>query len=458
METPSALIQEKAFALKKYFTQGQTKAVSTRIDRLKKLSVAIRGAESKILEALHQDLRKSPQEGLITEIALVLKEIDHHIKHLKKWTKPNRVSTPLYLLPSSSYIRYEPMGTVLIIAPWNYPFQLLMTPLIGAVSAGNTVTLKPSEHCVHINAVMEEIIAQVFEPAHVSLVHGGKAANQTLLALKWDMIFFTGSPRLGKIVMQAAAEHLTPVVLELGGKSPCIVDKTANIDLAAKRIAWGKTVNLGQTCIAPDYLLVDASVKEQLQERIAFHWKETFGEKPQESDFLPRMVTEEAFDRVSEYLNQGNIIYGGETDRTDKFISPTMIDNVEVDSPIMNDEIFGPILPIIPFKEIDEAIEFVNAREKPLAYYYFGENSKGKELLEASTSGGACINDTLIHVSNHGLPFGGVGNSGMGNYHGKFSFEAFSNTRAVMKSPTWIDLPFRYPPFKYFKFVKKLLT
>ncbi|MHA7101245.1 aldehyde dehydrogenase [Roseivirga pacifica] len=457
METSLALIQDKHLALKNHYTKGQTQAISTRINALKKLRSAIIAAEKEILDALHKDLRKSPEEAYITEIALVLKELSHHINHLKKWTKTKRVSTPLFLLPSSSRIRHEPMGTVLIIAPWNYPFQLLMTPLIGAVSAGNTVMLKPSEHCINTNAVMDTIVQSVFNSAHVSLVHGGKDTNQALFAQRFDKIFFTGSPRLGKIVMKAAAEHLTPVVLELGGKSPCIVDRTANIDVAAKRIAWGKTVNLGQTCIAPDYLLVDETIKNELQERITHHWKTLFGDNPQESTYLPRMVTHEAFDRVSAYLQQGKVLFGGETNREDKFISPTLMDDVDLDAPIMQDEIFGPILPIISFKTIDEATDFINAREKPLAYYYFGDNGKIDQLLSANTSGGACFNDTLIHISNHGLPFGGVGTSGMGQYHGKASFEAFSNTRSFMKSPTWIDLPFRYPPFKHFSMIKKLL-
>lgn len=448
----------KTEGLKSYYKAGNTRKITERLSLLKKLKDTILSKEEEITEALYKDLRKSSQETLITEIGLVIKEINHHIKHLKKWSKTRRVKTPLYLLPSSSFLKHEPMGVVLVIAPWNYPFQLLMNPLVGAISAGNSVMLKPSEFCIHTNAVMDSIVKEVFNPGHVSMVHGGKETNQALLAEKFDMIFFTGSPRLGKIVMKAAAENLTPVVLELGGKSPCIVDESANIDLAAKRIAWGKTVNLGQTCIAPDYLLVHASIKEELQKKIVYHWKELFGKEAQESPFLSRMITHDAFDRVTGYLSQGNIIYGGKTDREDKYISPTLMDQIDISAPIMEDEIFGPILPILTFEKLEEAIELINAKEKPLAYYYFGDSKLAKDLLDKNTSGGACINDTLIHISNHGLPFGGVGNSGLGKYHGKSSFESFSHSRAIMKSPTWVDLPFRYPPFKHFSWVKKLLT
>lgn len=451
-------VSVKIEGLKSYFKTGKSKNISERLRLLKKLKSSILSHEADIIEALHKDLRKSAQESLITEIGLVIKEIDYHLSHLKRWSKTKRIKTPLYLLPSSSYLKYEPMGVVLIIAPWNYPFQLLMNPLVGAISAGNSAMLKPSEFCTYTNVVMDQIVSEVFESGHVTMVHGGKETNQALFAEKVDKIFFTGSPRLGKIVMKAAAENLTPVVLELGGKSPCIVDKSANIDLAAKRIAWGKTVNLGQTCIAPDYLLVHTDVKEELQQKIVYHWEELFGKEAQNSPFLPRMITHDAFDRVTTYLTQGNVIYGGNTDREDKYISPTLMDKIDISAPIMEDEIFGPILPILSFEKIEEAIALVNAKEKPLAYYYFGASKMAKQMLEENTSGGACINDTLIHISNHGLPFGGLGNSGLGKYHGKYSFEAFSHSRAIMKSPTWIDLPFRYPPFKHFGWVKKLLT
>lgn len=454
--TSKELIDQKVSNLRKYYKTGATKSVDSRISNLRRFKKAILSHESQITSAIYKDLRKPHQESYITEIGLVLKEIDYHIKHLKSWAKTSRVRTPIYLLPSSSHLKHEPLGVALIIAPWNYPFQLLMNPLVGAISAGNCVMLKPSEFCIHTNAVMDKIVQEVFEPGHVTMVHGGKTVNQALFTQQFDVIFFTGSSRLGKIVMQAAAEHLTPVILELGGKSPCIVDKDANIDLAAKRIAWGKTINLGQTCIAPDYLLVHSSVKEELQNRIAHYWETLFGKNPQQSEYLARMITHQAFDRVASYLEQGKVVFGGATDREDKFISPTLMDQIDITAPIMEDEIFGPILPILSFTKIEEAINLINVKEKPLAYYYFGSQSKA--LLMANTSGGACINDTILHISNHNLPFGGVGNSGMGRYHGKYSFEAFSSQRAILKSPTWIDLPFRYPPFKYFKLVRKLLS
>lgn len=457
-ETSSEIIRERLVAQRDYFSSGSSRSVEKRLECLKRFRKTILAYESQITEALYADLHKSNQEAFITEIGLVVKEIDVHIKHLKKWSRSRRTRTPLYLLPSSSTLKYEPRGVVLVIAPWNYPFQLLMTPLVGAISAGNCVMLKPSEFCTHTNAVMDAIVQEVFEPGHVTMVHGGKATNQALFAEKFDMIFFTGSPRLGKIVMKSAAETLTPVVLELGGKSPCIVDESADLDRAARRIAWGKMVNLGQTCIAPDYLLVHSKIKDPLEQRIIHHWQQFFGEEASKSQFLPRMITKEAFDRVSAYLDQGNIVYGGVTDRENKYISPTLMDRIDREAPIMEDEIFGPVLPVLPFDDIKEAIDFVNSKSKPLAYYYFGKSRNARNLLEQNTSGGVCINDTLIHISNHALPFGGVGTSGIGRYHGKYSFEAFSNARAIMKSPNWIDLPFRYPPFKHFGFVKRLLS
>lgn len=457
-ETNNQVIQEKLASLRAFCKTGKAKSIAQRRASLKKLRSVILASELKITDALYADLRKSSKEAFITEIGLVIKEIDLHIKQLGRWSKTKRVPTPIYLLPSTSRLKHEPRGVVLIVAPWNYPFQLIMMPLVGAISAGNCVMLKPSEFSEHINAVMNDIIEEVFEAGHVSMVHGGKSTNQALFAEKFDMIFFTGSTMLGKVVMKAAAENLTPVVLELGGKSPCIVDESADIDAAARKIAWGKTVNLGQTCIAPDYLLVDSKIKDEFGSKVIQYWKEFYGEDPQKSEFLPRMITESAFDRVSAYLSQGHVIYGGKTDRSDKYISPTLMDQVDMNGAIMEDEIFGPILPVISYDSIEEAIELINSKEKPLAYYYFGKSTNAQKLLEENTSGGVCINDTLIHISNHALPFGGVGTSGMGRYHGRYSFEAFSNARSIMKSPTWVDVPFRYPPFKYFSIVKKILS
>lgn len=457
-ETSEEVIHQSLNSLKEYFRKGATRDINTRIGLLRKLRGSISSHQNEIAQALHKDLRKSEQESFISETGLVLKEIDIQLRNLKKWAKPKRVRTPLYLLPSSSHLKFEPKGTVLIIAPWNYPFQLLMTPLVGAIAAGNTVLLKPSEFSESTNPVMGAIVSEVFTPEHVSMVHGGKTVNQILFQERYDLIYFTGSPYLGKIVMKAAAENLTPVVLELGGKSPCIVDKSADLKITAKRIAWGKTVNVGQTCIAPDYLLVHKDIAEELQKGIAENWEEMFGADKQKSQYLGRIVNDTSFERLKSYLTQGTIVAGGEVDANDRFIAPTLLRDVDLDGTVMQDEIFGPVLPMIVYEDINEAIKLINSRETPLSYYYFGEEKNVPHLLDQNTSGGVCINDLLIHISNHHLPFGGEGNSGIGRCHGKYSFEAFSNARAIMKSPTWIDLPFRYAPFKGYRFVKKLLS
>jgi aldehyde dehydrogenase (NAD+) len=304
---------------------------------------------------------------------------------------------------------------------------------------------------------MADMIAEFFPTDYICLVQGNREVNQILLDQRFDIIFFTGSPALGKIVMQAAAKNLTPVVLELGGKSPCIVDKDANIDIAAKRIAWGKLINAGQTCIAPDYLFAHSTIKDELLDKIVFHIKDMYGDDLKESRFYPRIVNNQAVNRLEKLLQEGKIHSGGEIDKKERFVSPTIIDNVNPDFLVMQEEIFGPILPVMTFEDINETMDFVNKHEKPLAFYYFGKNKNAKDVLARTTSGGATINDTLMHITNHDLPFGGVGNSGMGNYHGRESFLAFSNKRAVITTPTKIDLPFKYPPFKYFKIAKKII-
>lgn len=448
--TKQNLVHQRAF-----FNENQTKNVQFRITQLKKLKIAILKNETKICQALYQDLRKSKEEAYLTEIGIVLSEINYHIKNLNGW-KSKRVSSPLALFPSSSRVIYEPLGVALIIAPWNYPFQLLINPLIGSISAGCCAVLKPSPDAPSIEKVLIELINDTFEPNYIQAVSGGIEVNQALLKERFDLIFFTGSPRVGKIVMRAAAENLTPVILELGGKSPCIVDADSNIAIAAKRIVWGKFVNAGQTCIAPDYIFTHHSVKEELITKIIESIFTFFGENPQKSDFLGRIIHDRAFDRLIGHLQQGTIRYGGITDKSEKYISPTLIDDVTPDFSIMREEIFGPLLPIITFDSINEPIEYIKKNEKPLALYFFGNQNADKMLYETS-SGGACINDTLMHVVNHNLPFGGVGNSGIGKYHGKESFLAFSNAKGVIKTPTWIDLPLKYVPYKYFKWVKKLM-
>ncbi|MCB0459790.1 MAG: aldehyde dehydrogenase [Flavobacteriaceae bacterium] len=456
-EISENIVIERIADQKAFFATHQTKDVAFRIAQLRKLKNAIHNYQQKIEDALWKDLHKSPQEAYLTEISIVTNEIDFHLKHLKKWAQPKRVATPLHLLPSSSKILHEPLGVALIVAPWNYPFQLLINPLVGAISAGCCSILKPSPDTPTIAKIMEEMITEIFDANYITVVQGGKDTNTILFAQHFDLIFFTGSPTVGKVVMKAAAEHLTPVVLELGGKSPCIVDADASINIAAKRIAWGKLINAGQTCIAPDYLFVHKSIKNELLDKIAVNFKLMYGENSKESNFYPRIVHERAINRLTKLLDKGTILTGGEVDTKERFIAPTIIDDIQPDDPIMQEEIFGPILPVMTFTHIDEAIEYINKNEKPLAFYYFGKNQKAKEVFAKTTSGGGCINDTLMHIANHNMPFGGVGNSGMGGYHGKESFLVFSNKRTIITTPTWIDLPFKYVPFKYFKLIKRII-
>lgn len=442
---------------KKYFSSQQTKNVAFRIEQLKKLKSTILNFEKQIAEALYKDLKKSYEEAYLTEISIVLSEIDYHIKNLNTWTKPQPVSTPMHLLPSNSKIIFEPLGLALIISPWNYPFQLVINPLIGAISAGCCAIVKPSPYTPEVAKILDLIIKNTFDEEYVSIAQGDREVNTHLLNQRVDVIFFTGSPALGKVVMSAAAKNLTPVILELGGKSPCIVDKDANISIAAKRIIWGKTINAGQTCIAPDYVFVHKDVKEELIEKMKLAISDMYSKDIQQNNYYPRIVNQNAFKRLVSYLGNANVRIGGEVNEADKFIAPTVIDNVSFDDPIMQDEIFGPILPLITFTTIDEATDYINANEKPLAFYYFGTDTKAQQVLANTSSGGGCINDTLMHIANHNLPFGGVGNSGLGKYHGRGSFLAYSNQRAIISTPTWIDMPFKYPPFKYFKLIKKIL-
>lgn len=456
-DTSENIIVQHIESQRTFFSTQKTKDVGYRITQLRKLKQAILQNQKKIENALWEDLHKSPEEAYLTEISIVTGEIDNHIKHLKKWSRPKSVPTPIHLFPSSSKVIYEPLGVALIVAPWNYPFQLLINSLVGSISSGCCSVLKPSPDTPTVAKAMEDMIAENFDSNYISVVQGGRETNTILFSQRFDIIFFTGSPKVGKVVMRAAAENLTPVVLELGGKSPCIVDADANIDVAAKRIAWGKLINAGQTCIAPDYLFAHQSIKDELLDKIALNIKLMYGENIKESRFYPRIVNQQAVDRLAGLLNEGKIHTGGEVDSNEKFIAPTIIDNVNANFLIMQEEIFGPILPVMTFAHIYETIAYINKNEKPLAFYYFGKNKNAKDILAKTTSGGACINDTLMHITNHNLPFGGVGNSGMGKYHGKESFLAFSNKRAVVTTPTWIDLPLKYAPFKYFNIIKKIV-
>ncbi len=457
IDTAENIIVKVLESQRAFFATQQTKDIAFRLAQLRKLKQTILQNQVKIEQALWEDLHKSPEEAYLTEISIVTSEIDNHIRHLKKWARPKKVSTPVHLLPSSSKIIYEPLGVALIIAPWNYPFQLLFNPLVGAISSGCCAILKPSPDAPNIAKVMEKMIAETFDSKYITVVQGGKETNTILFSQAFDIIFFTGSSKVGKVVMKAAAENLTPVILELGGKSPCIVDEDADIDIAAKRITWGKLINAGQTCIAPDYLFAHHSIKDELLDKIAGNIKSMYGEDIKKSRFYPRIINEQAMERLSGLLNQGKIHTGGEIDANERFFAPTIIDEVEPDFLIMQDEIFGPILPVMTFEHIDEAINYINTNEKPLAFYYFGKNKKAKEVLSKTTSGGACINDILLHIGNHNMPFGGVGNSGMGSYHGHDSFLAFSHKRAILTSPTWFDLSLKYVPFKYFEWIRRFV-
>lgn len=453
--TPTEQITWLAAAQKHYFRTGQTLDISYRLTALRALKAAILKHEKALTDALWADLHKSYEEAYLTEISIVLGEIDNHISNLRSWASPVHRPTPLKMFPSRSRIVSEPLGSTLIIAPWNYPVQLLLNPLVGAISAGCTAILKPSPYVPTVARALEELIADTFESEYVATVQGNRDVNTALLAERYDLIFFTGSPALGRTVMAAAAKNLTPVVLELGGKSPCIVDYDADIEVAARRIAWGKCLNAGQTCIAPDYLLVHSAVKDRLINALREEFKALLGEEPQQSKHFVRIVNERAFDRLVGYFKDGDIVVGGQTERSERFIAPTILDNVNPESAVMQDEIFGPIFPVVTFQTTAEAVNFVTSREKPLALYYFGKS--GKQVIRTTSSGGACINDTIMHIANENLPFGGVGNSGMSSYHGKNSFDVFSHQRAVVTTPTWLDLPFRYMPYKLFSLVKKIL-
>ena len=416
---------------------------------------AMKQYESQLAEALWQDLHKSYEEAYLTELSIVYGEIRNHLRHLSSWAKTERKSSPLAILPASSRIIKEPLGNTLIIAPWNYPVQLLLNPLIGSISAGCTAMLKPSPYVPNVSRVLTEMIRATFSEEYIAIVEGNREVNKMLLAERWDLIFFTGSPSLGKMVMEAAAKHLTPVVLELGGKSPCIIDKSANLEVAAKRVAWGKALNAGQTCIAPDYLMIHEDVKDKFLQLLVQEWQHLLTNDPQQAKHFVRIVNDKALERLIGYLDNGTIYHGGKYDKAERYLSPTILTDIKENAPVMQEEIFGPIFPVLTFKHLDEVISFVNDREKPLALYYFGTNDK--HILRHTSSGGTCINDVIMHIVNHKVPFGGVGNSGMGSYHGKDSFLAFSYRRAVIKTPTWVDMPFRYMPYKLFKIVKNLV-
>ncbi|WMT29375.1 aldehyde dehydrogenase [Bacillus aerius] len=426
-----------------------TPSVQERIRLLNDLKAAIKHHEKDILQALAHDLHKSEQEAYTTEIGMVYEEINHTVKHLHKWAKPSRAKTPLTHIGSKSMIIKEPYGSVLIIAPWNYPFQLALSPLVGAISAGNAVTLKPSELTPHVSNVIGTIVESVFQEDLAAVVEGGVDVSTELLKLPFDYMFFTGSVAVGKIVMEAAAKYLTPVTLELGGKSPCIVMPDADIKLAAKRITFGKFTNAGQTCIAPDYLLVHESIKEDLLREITTCIRDFYGDQPETNPHFGKNVSQRHFDRLSQFLSNGTIVTGGQRNETELKIAPTILDHITWEDPVMQEEIFGPILPVMTFDSLQEAAAMIKARPKPLALYLFTTSKETEAyILDNLSFGGGCINDTLMHVATPYLPFGGVGESGIGRYHGKESFFTFTHEKSVLRQTNRFDFSFRYPNAK----------
>lgn len=435
-----------------------TKDLNFRAEQLKKLRKAILDHEEEILEALASDLNKSAFEAYMTEIGIVLEEIRFMLKRFKSWAKPKKVKTPLTQFPAKSRIYSEPYGVVLIMSPWNYPFQLTIAPLVGAIAAGNCALVKPSNYSPKTSDIIAKIIEKTFPGEYIAAVLGGREANQDLLEQQFDYIFFTGGPTVGRLVMEAAAKHLTPISLELGGKSPCIVDETANINLAAKRIVWGKFINAGQTCVAPDYVFVHKNVKEKLLENMVKYIEKFFSQALVEEYRFPKIINERHFIRLLGLMESGKIYYGGKYDQKLNRIEPTILDDVSWESPIMQEEIFGPLLPILEFSDLNEVINKVNSRPKPLALYLFTTSkSNEKTILTSISHGGGCINDTIVHLATPYLPFGGVGESGIGNYHGKASFDTFSHKKSIMKKSNLIDIPLRYPPFKKLILLKKFL-
>ncbi len=448
VETDLQRIQSVLKKQREFFSTGHTLELAFRKERLQELQRAIGQHEQELMDAMYTDFHKPEMEAYSTEVGFVELELKLVLKNLRKWSEPKRVKESLINFPSRSYVHSDPYGVALIIGPWNYPFQLLLNPLIGAMAAGNCAIVKPSELTPTTSAVVAKMIRQHFDDSYIATVEGGVQTTQHLLQQRFDYIFFTGSTQVGKIVMKAAAEHLTPVTLELGGKSPAIVAEDADLGLAARRIAWGKFLNAGQTCIAPDYLLVQESVKEELLQLISQYISDFYSEDPRQSPDFARIVNDRHFNRLSSFLRDGMVRTGGITDAASRYIAPTLLDKVTWQHPIMQEEIFGPILPVLTFQQLDEAINQVRGREKPLALYFFSNDDRKKaQVLKYTSFGGGCINDTVSHIINPHLPFGGVGQSGMGSYHGQSSFELFSQQKSVLHRGTWLDLPLRYPPY-----------
>lgn len=440
------MIAELVAKQREYYHTGATRPIGIRLAALQRLQAAIRKNEAKLLDALRADLCKAPMEGYMTEVGIALDELRFAIRHLPKWAKVKSAPTPMAQFHAKSFVMPEPYGLALILAPWNYPLQLCITPLIGAIAAGNCAILKPSAYTPNTGHAVAEMIGEYFDPAYIAVVEGGRAQNRALLTEKFDYIFFTGSVEVGKLVMESAAKHLTPVSLELGGKSPCIVDASADLKLAAKRIAFGKLLNAGQTCVAPDYILVQESVREKFLKALKNAMIAGFPHG--EYTDLPCIVNDKHFERLLGLMQSGVLYYGGESDPITRRIRPTILDRVSPDDPVMQEEIFGPILPVLTYETTGEAIAFVNARPKPLALYLFTTDGEvERRVLNETSFGGGCVNDTIIHLATSHMGFGGVGASGMGSYHGKLSFDTFTHYKSIVKKSNWIDLPMRYHPY-----------
>lgn len=435
---------------KDYFNSGETLSIKFRLNQLKKLREAIVGREQDIFDALYKDLRKSEFEAFGSEIGQVIKEIDFTISNLKNWAAPKSVPTPLMYFPSSSKIYRDPLGIVLIIGPWNYPFLLLMSPLVSAIAGGNTVVLKPSEEASHTAILIENIISKIFDEKYITVVQGiGAEVIPTMIkGFRFDHIFFTGSTGVGQKIMEMASKKLVPVTLELGGKSPCIVDASANLDYTAKKIVWSKMMNAGQTCVAPDYILVHASVKSQLIQKIKMNLVSMFGKDPSLSKDFGRIINTKRFKKLTSYLKEGVIVSGGRNNEDDLYVEPTIIENISIDDSVMQEEIFGPVLPIITYESKEEVVTWVEKNPFPLSIYIYADDSNVQSYyISRLRFGGCCVNNGLIHLGNPHLPFGGVGPSGVGQYHGKFGFETFTRPKSVMYSKSWFDLPVWYAPF-----------
>ncbi|WP_394922992.1 aldehyde dehydrogenase [uncultured Robinsoniella sp.] len=456
MNTIESIIKEQ----RTFFREGHTLDISFRMEQLCKLRKIIKKYEKEFYDALKEDLNKPEFEAYGTEIGLVLDEVKYLQSHVEEWAKPKRVKTSLANFPSVSRIYQEPYGVTLVMSPWNYPVLLSLDPLAGAIAAGNCVVLKPSNYSPAVSRLLKKMLGEIYPEKYVAVIEGGRAENQSLLRQKFDYIFFTGSVQVGKMVMEAASRNLTPVSLELGGKSPCIVDETADLKLAAKRIVWGKYLNAGQTCVAPDYLLVQEECKESLLAYMKGYVKQLYQKRGDGQDTYTRIVNEKHYRRIMGLIKGEKVIAGGTGNPDTLQIAPTILDDITWQSPVMQEEIFGPVMPVLTYRTLPEAIRMVSRQPKPLAAYYFtGSRKRENYFLKHTSFGGGCINDTVMHLVSSHMPFGGVGDSGMGGYHGKDSFETFSHKKSVLKKAVWLDMPFRYPPYKgiFFRILKMIL-